>query len=354
MTMPLWLAVVLGIVALAALAAAAFALWRQARASRRLEETLERVGQDRATAADVAGLRMAVDARLDTFANQLATTTNTITVQLHAAGDTIASVQQGVGEIRESSARVMELGRNIKRLEEILRPPKARGGVGEVLLENVLGQVLPPGNVQRQFPLGGTTVDFVVTVGPRLVPIDSKFPLESYERLLQGNEEQRPGLRRDFARVVKDKVTDIAAKYIRPDLGTFDFALMYLPSEGIYYEAAIATGDLYEYAAEKRVFPVSPATVYVYLATIALGLKGLALEGKAAAVVAELRRLTDELEKFEELFRVTGKHLRDAGNKYDEAARALGTFDDRLKAVGNARLDAEPAPAPPDEPLLFG
>jgi DNA recombination protein RmuC len=350
---PIELVIALGVII--ALLAFAVALWLSRSSLRRLEDNVARTQGTSASAADVTALRQAMDARLDSFTNLLANTTQSISHQLASAGDTISSVHQGVGEIRESSSRVIELGHDIKRLEQLLSPPKARGSVGEVLLENVFAQMLPPSQFHRQFPLAGSMVDFAVKIGERYVPVDAKFPLESFERMINAPEEGRAGLRRDFARAVKGKIDDIAAKYIRPDLGTYDFALMYLPSENIYYQTAVADSDLFEYGAARRVFPVSPSTVYLYLVTVALGLQGMALEGKAAAVVAELRRLTGELDKFQELFRVTGKHLRDAGNKYDEAARALASFRDRLAAAGQlGNEDGGEALPAGEEPPLFG
>jgi len=347
--------IVIAVAAVLALVGAAVALWLSRSSLRRLQDELARTQGVGATAADVAAVRQALDSRLDSFTHLLAQTTHNISQQLTSAGDTIASVHQGVGEIRETSGRVVKLAEDIRKLEELLRPPKTRGAVGEVLLDNVLAQILPPAQYERQFPLGGSVVDFAVKVGAKYVPVDAKFPLESFERLASAPEEERAGLRREFARVVKGKIDDIAAKYIRPDLGTYDFALMYLPSENIYYQTAVADGDLFEYGANRRVFPVSPATVYLYLVTVALGLHGMALEGKADAVAAELRRLADELGKFQELFRISGKHLRDADNKFEEAARALTKFSDRLAAAGRWETGSTPEPFPADDgPPLFG
>jgi DNA recombination protein RmuC len=346
--------IVLTVVAVLALLAAAAALWQYRGALRRLEDNLARAREYGATAADVAAFRQAVDNRLDNVSHIFVNASRAITEQLASASETVTSVQQGIGELRESSSRVIELSQNIKKLEDILRPPKMRGIVGEVLLDNVLSQVLPPKQYKSQYPLAGTFVDFAILIGNKLVPVDAKFPLESFERMLKAAEGERAALRRDFVRAVKNKIDDIAAKYIRPDLGTYDFALMYLPSESIYYETAVADGDLFDYGAAKKVFPVSPATIYVYLATVALGLKGMALEGRAAAVAADLRLLSDELAKFQELFRVTGKHLRDAANKYDEATRTLAAFEDRLHAAGRSGEDVDDAALPrADDAHLF-
>lgn len=346
--------IALAVVAALALIVAAVALWQYRAALRRLEDGMTRVRDFTATAADVAAFRQAMDSRLDNVSHLFANASRAINEQLASASETVTSVQQGIGELRESSSRVIELSRDIKKLEEILRPPKARGAVGETLLDNVLSQVLAPKQYESQYPLAGTFVDFAILIGNKYVPVDAKFPLESFERMLKAEEGERAALRRDFVRAVKNKIDDIAGKYIRPDLGTYDFALMYLPSESIYYETAIADSDLFDYGAAKKVFPVSPATIYVYLATVALGLKGMALEGRAAAVAAELRFLSDELAKFQDLFRVTGKHLRDAANKYDEATRTLAAFEDRLRAAGRAgdEMDETSSP-PPDETQLF-
>jgi len=327
--------------AVGALIAAAAAWWQARAAARRQEETLARTYRD--SADGLERLRNTVDNRLDAFTHVFA-----------AAHDTITSVQQGLGEVRESSGQVRDLALNIKKLEELLRPPKARGVVGEILLENILNQILPPGQFHRQYPLAGATVDFVVKVGDKLVPIDAKFPLESFERFLAAEENDKRKARGEFTKVVRDKMADIAAKYIRPDLGTYDFALMYLPAENIYYEAFVADTNLHDYAAAKRVFPVSPSTVYVYLATIAVGLRGLALERKADVVWRELRRLSDELKRFQESFELVGKHLRNASNNYSEAASFLTAFAGNLGRAGQVTAEETPpaGPAAAEEPLF--
>jgi len=337
------------VVSAAALAVAALAFAQSRASARRLEDALARTLQAGASATDVNALRTTVDNRLDNFAQVFSTTSQTISNQLRAAGDTITSVQQGLGEVRESSLQVKALAEDIRHLEELLRPPKTRGGVGEILLENVLSQVLHPSQFVRQFPLAGAVVDFAVKIGPKYVPVDAKFPLESYERLIAAPEEARAPLRREFATAVQKKIDDIAAKYIRPDLGTYDFALMYLPTEGLYYEAAVAAGGLFDYGVRKRVFAVSPATTYVYLATVALGLRGMALEGRVGRVIADLTRLQDEFGKVQKLFDTSGKHLRDASNKFDDAAQQLVAVADLLARASRLGGDEPPAAEPINE-----
>lgn len=340
------------VLAAAALAAVIFLAWRISVTNHRLHETLARTFSDNAKI--INDVRNALDENLNAFRNEFSKAGNNITQQLSAWHGTIKSVQEGLGEVRESSQQTRQLASDIKKLEEILRPPKLRGVVGEILLENALGQILPAGCYDTQYDLAGKKVDFVVKIGEKLVPIDAKFPMESFERYLAADENNKPAARREFVKTVKDKIDGIAVNYIRPDLDTYDFALMYLPSENIYYEAAVADADLYQYAADKKVFPVSPATVYIYLQTVALGLRGLALERKADLIRKQLQRLADELREFEEKFNLAARHLRNAQNALDAAGPLLSHFIGRLKHAGDVETAEQTLPKNSDteEPLF--
>ena len=165
--------------------------------------------------------------------------------------------------------------RDLARLEQALRPPKARGGFGELLLGNLLRDRLPPDAYELQYTFpGGERVDAVIRVD-RLVPVDAKFPLDNFQRALEAeSDDERALAEKAFARDLKGHIETIAAKYVRPEEGTYDFALMYLPSEAVYYELVCGkTGALYSHALERRVFPVSPTTLVAYLQVISLGLR---------------------------------------------------------------------------------
>ena len=272
---------------------------------------------------EMQGLRTALDSRLDYFASSF------------------ADVKEGVGELRERSRRRGELAADIASLEELLKAPKARGGLGELFLENLLGQVLPSGSWDTQVDIGGKRADAVVRIGGRMVAIDAKFPVEDFRRLAEADEAEKPKLRKELIANLKGKAEDIRDKYIRPDLGTYDFALMYIPAEAVYYEA-VADGDFFDHAARLRVFPVSPATTYLYLTTVAMGLKGLRIEEEAEQILGSLARLEAEWKAFDDTFRVLGTHLRNLSGKYDEATAELTRISGRLASISGKEGEAEP------------
>jgi DNA recombination protein RmuC len=215
----------------------------------------------------------------------------------------------------------------------VLRPPKARGGFGELLLENLLRDRLPPSAYQIQYGFrSGERVDAVIRV-EKLVPIDAKFPLDNFERLVEAQDDAERELHeRAFARDVKGHIDAIAAKYVKPAEGTYDFAFMYLPVEGIYYELVCGrTGALLKYANDRRVFPVSPTTFTAYLQVIAFGLKGMEFEQNAHEVMAYVSDLRNDFERFRGDFELVGKHLGHAHAKYVDAEKRLERFDGKLE-----------------------
>ncbi|HLE44087.1 MAG TPA: DNA recombination protein RmuC [Methylomirabilota bacterium] len=261
--------------------------------------------------------------------------------RLDQAAVAVSQVHGQLGTLTEATRRMEQVGRDIAGLEQILRAPKVRGGLGEILLERLLEEILPGGSYRLQHAFrGGDRVDAVIVLGDRLVPVDSKFPLENFRRLVEEPEEDRRRVvRRAFARDVRNRVDEIAKKYILPDEGTFDFALMYIPAENVYYEVIVQDGDeadedaLLTYALSRRVIPVSPNSFYAYLQVILLGLKGLRIEQNAREILATLGRLTGDLARFREHFDTLGKHVTNAKNKYEEAATALARFEAKLENV---------------------
>ena len=199
-----------------------------------------------------------------------------------------------------------------------MRPPKARGGFGELLLGNLLRDRLPQDSYQLQYGFKtGERVDAVIRV-ERLVPIDAKFPLDNFERLADAETDDERALHeKAFARDLRNHIDAIATKYIRPDEGTYDFALMYLPSEGVYYELVCGkTGAMLTYAHGKRVFPVSPSTFTSQLQMITLGLKGMQIEQRAQEVMAYFAQLQGDFDRFRGDFQVVGKHIGNAQSKF--------------------------------------
>ena len=247
-----------------------------------------------------------------------------------------------LGAVGQATEQLAEQAKGLGELQQILRPPKARGGFGELLLGHLLADRLPPTAYALQYGFaGGERVDAVIKVD-RLVPIDSKFPLDNFERMLGAdNDIERQQFEKAFARDVKTHIDAIASKYIRPDEGTYDFAFMYFPSEAIYYELACGrTGQLLAYAHERRIFPVSPTTLTAYLQVIALGLKGMQIEQHAHEVMAYCAQLTKDFGKFKEDFDLVGTHLGRAHGKFADAEKRLDRFEGKLERAA----EHEPEP----------
>jgi DNA recombination protein RmuC len=279
---------------------------------------------------------------------RLADVTETLDRRLASSGQTATQIHEKLGQVTTVMAEVNERAKDLGRLEQVLRPPKARGGFGELLLENLLRDRLPPEAYAMQHTFAtGDRVDAVIRVD-RLVPVDSKFPLDNFELMIGAEDEaQRQLHEKAFARDVKKHIDDISAKYILPDEGTYDFALMYLPAEAIYYELVSGkTGQLLTYAHERRVFPVSATTFTAYLQVIVMGLKGLQIEETAHEVMAYCAALQKDFGKFREDFELVGTHLSRAQSKYAEADKRLDRFETRLERAADLEVEAAPAEPP--------
>jgi DNA recombination protein RmuC len=264
---------------------------------------------------------------------RLADMTETVDRRLASSGQTATKIHERLGEVTRATAEMNERAKDLGRLEQALRPPKARGGFGELLLENLLRDRLPPDayEVQYTFPTG-ERVDAVIRAGALLLPVDAKFPLDNFERMTSANDEAEQQLHeKAFARDVKGHIDAIASKYIRPDYGTFDLAFMYLPAETIHYELISGkTGALLAYAHNKRVFPVSATTFTAYLQMIVLGLKGMQIEQRAEEVMKYCAALQKDFGKFKEDFDLVGTHLSRANTKYVDAEKRLDRFETKL------------------------
>jgi len=244
-----------------------------------------------------------------------------------------------LGNLSKATEQMMEVGKTISSLEVLLKPPKLRGGMGETLLGELLSQILP-GNFELQHKFkDGSRVDAAIKIGNNLVPVDAKFPLESFRRMIKlDDEEEAKRERKVFIRAVKKHIDDISSKYILPDEGTFDFALMYIPAENVYYETIIKDEDgsgLFPYASERRVIPVSPNSFFAYLQVIVRGLKGMQIEEKALEIMQHLNRLQVDEDRFRKEFDTLGTHLRNAQNKYDEADKRLNRFEIKLSSISD-------------------
>jgi len=280
-------------------------------------------------------------------------------------GNALGDVKKDMGKMEAATREVLEKAKSIAELENLLRAPKFRGGLGELLLGDLLSQILPPAHysLQHRFK-SGEAVDAVIKIGQHIVPIDSKFPLENFKRFISEEDEKaKNDLKKKFVADVKKHVSSIAEKYILPDEGTYDFALMYIPAENVYYESILKDENfgevksIFAYCTEKKVIPVSPNSFYAYLQVIVLGLKGLQIEKSALEIFRALSRLHRDLDRFKNDFRVVGSHLTNAKSKYDEADKRLDKFADKLEVLRGDAPEALPQsvqegsdPESPDSP----
>ena len=256
----------------------------------------------------------------------------------------IGDIKKVLGSLEETNKQMLDIGKDISSLQDLLKPPQIRGGFGELTLGHILAQLLPKENFEEKYRFkNGAVVDAVVRTGDKIIPIDSKFPLESFQRYIEASEGKKKSYLREFERNVKAKIDDISAKYILEDEGTYDFALMYIPSENVYYQTilkedlGINSSSISDYALEKRVVPVSPNSIYAYLRVIYIGLRGMQFERNVRKIVEDFARLNKEFEKFEEEFRKLGGHLGHAKGSFDRADRQLDIFSDRLALIGDSR-----------------
>jgi DNA recombination protein RmuC len=285
-----------------------------------------------------------VNLQLNQVTQQLQKSAGDLNGRLDNAARVVQEVSKGLGGLSEATKKVFDVGKDIASLQEILRSPKLRGGLGELFLGDLLSQIFPPAHYSLQHKFkSGEAVDAAIRLGNNLVPVDAKFPLENFKRVVEtATEEERKSAKRKFMSDVKKHIDAIAGKYILPDEGTFDFALMYIPAENVYYEIIIkdeaidSDKGLLNYAFTKRVIPVSPNSFYAYLQTILLGLKGLHIEDQAQDILKDLARLSGDFEKFKADFEVVGKHLTNTKSKYDDADKRLEKFGDRLQSLTDA------------------
>jgi DNA recombination protein RmuC len=322
---------VLLIVAVAVLAGVAVMLARAGRSL--LDERLN--GIEHRLDHRLSGLDERVDRRLEGIDGRLLSTQQ-------SAGQSATQIVERLTKLDGTAEQMLQRAGDLARLEQVLRPPKARGGFGELLLENLLRDRLPPSAYEMQYGFkSGERVDAVIKV-ERLIPVDAKFPLDNFERMVEAeDEDQRAVHEKAFARDLKGHIDSVAAKYIKPVEGTYEFAFMYLPAEGIYYELVCGkTGALLQHAHSRRVFPISPTTFTAYLQVIAFGLKGMEFEQNAHEVMAYVADLRKDFSRFREDFEVVGKHVGNAQTKFIDAEKRLDRLDGKLERASESESPA--------------
>ncbi len=279
-----------------------------------------------------------VNERLNQMNQSLQEANKIIGVNLGSATTAFGNVKEQLGKLEQTNQQIIAISKDISSLQELLRAPKFRGAMGETLLENLLSQVLPKEHYQAQYHFkSGDAVDAVIRLGERLVPVDAKFSLENFQRMVETSDEtQKESFRKKFIQDIKNRISEISSKYILPAENTYDFALMYIPAENVYYEVIIKE-DIFSYSMSKKVIPVSPNTFYAYLQVICLGLRGLKVEENAKTILKSLSALSIETDKFKEDFNVLGSHLLNANTKYSDAQKRFEKVSERLTNIQDTK-----------------
>jgi DNA recombination protein RmuC len=235
-------------------------------------------------------------------------TNKAINERLDKAANVIGALQGKLGEMSQ-------IGPDIRRLSEVLASPKARGNFGEEMLENMLAQVLSREFYSAQYKFkNGEVVDFVVKVGDKMLPVDSKFSMENFRLYKEAREDEAAeNLKRVFLRDIKKRIDEIHKKYILPQEGTFDFALMYIPSEGVFSEVLDDTAVV-AYARDKKVYFVSPNTLYHHLQIVLLSLRGQQINAAAEQILRMVNGIKQESDKFGRNLGVLSNHIKNASN----------------------------------------
>jgi len=256
--------------------------------------------------------------------------------QLNDRLDKAAVAMRNVGvEVGEMN----EIGRSMKELQEFLKSPKLRGNIGEHVLKDLISQTFPKNsfNLQYQFRTGDK-VDAAIKTDGGILPIDAKFPMENFQRIIKAKtEEDAKEFKKEFVKDIKKHIDAIAKKYILPDEGTMDFALMYVPSESVFYEL-VNIEDITEYARRQRVYIVSPSTLYAHLQTILLSFEGKKIENQSKEVFRLIRALQIDYEKVNESIDLLGKHIGNASNQFSNVQKGVSTLGNKLTSAKQLQI----------------
>jgi DNA recombination protein RmuC len=271
-----------------------------------------------------------------TISNSSTETVRTLqenTKQLNERLDNAARVIQGV---EKEVGQMSEIGRNMRELQDFLKSPKLRGNIGEQVLKDLIAQMFPKSSFHLQYEFkSGEKVDAAIQTDAGILPIDSKFPMENYQKMVKATEKaEKEMFEKEFVRDVKKHIDAISKKYILPSEGTMDFALMYIPSESVYYEIVNQT-DVIDYARRARVYMVSPSTLYAHLQTILLSFEGKKIESKSKELFTLLRSMQIDYKKIDENMSTLGKHLNNAYSQFGNVLSGFSSLGQKLNSTNN-------------------
>jgi DNA recombination protein RmuC len=265
---------------------------------------------------------------------------NSLQENTQALNERLDNAAKVIGAVRENLGEMSEIGRGMKELQEFLRSPKLRGNIGEQVLKELLTQFLPKQtfSLQHQFK-SGETVDAAIKTSAGIIPIDSKFPMENFQKMNAAEtEKEKNKFNREFEKDVKKHIRTISNKYILTEEGTVDYALMYVPSETVYYEI-VNSREIYDYAGDKKVLPVSPTTFHAFIRAILMSFEGQKIEKKAHEILSAIRAVQKDYNKVEDDLTTLQSHLNNAFNKMSSVISSFTQLGQRItttRSLGGA------------------
>src|SRR3989338_1563463 len=284
------------------------------------------------------------------FTEQLGQNNKQMTAQFQASAKIITDVTKKLTELDRTNKNVGDIASELKTLQNVLQNPKQRGVIGEYYLEQILKNTLPPGAYALQYKLGeGTIVDAVIKLDDKILPIDSKFSLENYNRLIEAKDVERGPLEKSFKTDIKSRI-DETAKYILPGKGTLDQALMFIPSEAIYYDllankvgvGGVSGRNLIQYASEKKVTNVGPSTLSAMLQTIMQGLRSMEIHKDTEKIRKHIEQLQKHLLPHNAHILKLGNSLGTTVGHYNTTYKELGKVDRDIVKIADTKPSVEP------------
>lgn len=273
-------------------------------------------------------LKQDLEAMKKKFEDGLSSTQKEIQQSFEKTSESYAKMQRELGTLQE-------IGSQMKGIQEFLQSPKLRGNLGEQVLKDLLEQIVPQNHFNLQYKFqGGDVVDAILKTNQGIVAIDSKFPMENFRKMMQAGEGEKEIFERDFKRDIKKHINDISRKYILPDEGTVDFAIMYVPSEAVYYEIVAHQPEILEYGYQKKVYLTSPNTFYYFLKIVMVGLEGAKIEEASKKILATLKSIQQESIKFGDELRVLSSHIQNAKTAADRVNVKYEKLSGKIESAG--------------------